>query len=161
MFALRRPVAEVRGAGIADKGDRLTTTSQLANPAFPLARENERGTGLAIHAQAGEELLAPDAGGNVDPALVTASAGLQPAVADRRDRLPDGSRLQDDGGRDEQEGFAVPGIVSQGDVAQAVEPVQEGKGMVEVLAQFLAGPGFLEQPGGGRRGGPPSARGIS
>src|SRR5262249_45134178 len=98
-----------------------------------------------------EELLAPDAGGDVHPALVPLPPGLQPAVPDRRDPLADRGRLQDGRGRNEQERLLAAAVVRQGNVANAVQPVPQGEGVRVMRPELLAQPAFLEQTG--RRGG--------
>src|SRR5262249_15977930 len=54
-------VAEVRGAGISDKGNRLARPGDRVYPAFAFTREDEGGTRLAVDPQARHELPPPPA----------------------------------------------------------------------------------------------------
>ena len=99
IIQFRGAIAEMRCAAITDEGDGLAARRHPTDAPRPFAIENEGGPGLAGDFQARKKLRAPDPRGDVDPPLVTLAAGFQPAVADRRHRLPDGSRLQDYGRR--------------------------------------------------------------
>src|SRR5436309_353443 len=103
VLSLGGAVAEMRGAGVADEGDRLTGGRQRSDAPLALPRKDEGGAGLAVHLQVGQELLAPDAGREVDVSLMTMSGRLQPAVAHGSHALSNGSRLQDVGRRHEEE----------------------------------------------------------
>src|SRR5579884_423518 len=142
--ALGCSVTEIRGSWITDKGETLPVRCGLPDAPFALPGEKEGSTGLADHFESGEKMPAPDTGCDVHPSLVALSSCFQPAIADGRDFLADRLRLNDGGGRNEQERFRAAVVVLQGNVSDAEEAIQQRKGVMIMWSQLSSGPFLLE-----------------
>src|ERR1043166_5198668 len=123
--ALRGAIAEIGELRIADEGDRLSTGAQWMDLPGTFSRKDQRRSRLAVDTEIRQKRLAPDAGGDVDSAVVAAALRLEPAIADGRDALPDWGRFEHRGGRNAQQVLGSTVVRSQFDSPDAVELIEK------------------------------------